>query len=382
MRGTSSIGRARGGGHGAEGVQHLAHPRPPGRVGVQAAGHQRQQPRVEPAEVVLAAADPVHDRHRRAAPERRPAGAGERHRGRPAVHVGGGGRVLAVQRLGGDVAGGAEQPAGAGEAHVVGDLGQAEVDEDRGAALHQHVGRLDVAVQHAGRVHGVQGLGERAGEPGQVGAGDRALLLDVVGQREARHVAGGDVRDGAVRVGVDDLGDPGALHPAQRVDLTGQPVAGLVVPDHVRPEHLDRETAPVGGLPEVDHAHAALAQPGQHAVGPDHDRAGRRARRLRGRRHAARLPVGLTSGVRDAPTLRFGPQRQRNRDTDMQFVTNRCPWRHRSPHCQPGQEPLRRPGASSRTCRRRGRTGCRRATAGSASSGRSRPVRAPRRRPT
>ena len=116
----------------------------------------------QPVEVVLAAADPVHDRHRRPAAERRMPGAGERHRGRPGVHVGGGGRVVAVQDLGREVARRAEQPAGVGELGVVGDPGQAEVDQDRRAALHQHVGRLHVAVQHADGVHARDALGQAA----------------------------------------------------------------------------------------------------------------------------------------------------------------------------------------------------------------------------
>ena len=130
------------------------------------------------------------------------------------VHVGGGAGVVAVQDLGREVARRAEQPAGVGELGVVGDPGQAEVDEDRGAALHQHVGRLDVAVQDAGVVHRGEALGQAAGEPGEVGPGDRALLEHVVVQREAGHVAGGDVRDVGPGVGVDDLGDPAAADPA------------------------------------------------------------------------------------------------------------------------------------------------------------------------
>ena len=94
----------------------------------------------------------------------RPVG-GEHHGGGPRVHVGGGGGVVAVEDLRGEVARGAEQPAGRGEPRVLGQPGEPEVDEDRRAALEQHVGRLDVAVQHADGVHRDHRLGEAGGEP-------------------------------------------------------------------------------------------------------------------------------------------------------------------------------------------------------------------------
>src|SRR5690606_22258694 len=129
------------------------------------------------------------------------------HRGRPGVDVTGGGGVLAVEDLGGEVAGSAQQPARHGQSGVVGHPGEAEVDEDGTAPLHDHVGGLDVAVEHTDRVHRLQGFGEAVGEPDQVVAGDRSLGLDVVVERETGDVAGGDVGDLAPRVGVEDLGD-------------------------------------------------------------------------------------------------------------------------------------------------------------------------------
>ena len=117
------------------------------------------------------------------AAERRATGAGEGHGRCPRVHVGRRGRVLAVQDLGGEVARRTEEPAGVGEPGVVGDAGQPEVDQDRGPALHQHVGRLDVAVEHADRVHAGHALGEPAGEPAEVVAQDRPLLGHVVVER-------------------------------------------------------------------------------------------------------------------------------------------------------------------------------------------------------
>ena len=174
------------------------------------------------------------------AAEGRLAGRGEGDGGRPRVHVGGRGGVVAVQDLGREIARRPEQPAGVGQLRVVGDPGQAEVDEDRRPALHQHVRGLHVAMQHADRVHRRDALGEAGREPGQVLAFDRPLLVHVVVQRETRDVAGGDVRHRRPRVGVDDLGDPLAPDPAQRPHLALQPASRLVVADDVRPEHLER----------------------------------------------------------------------------------------------------------------------------------------------
>jgi hypothetical protein len=108
----------------------------------------------------------------------------------------------------------------------------------------------------------------------------------VVVQRQAGDVARGDEGDLAPRVGVDDLGDATAADPAQRADLAGQPAAGLVVADDVRAQHLDRDRPLPRLLPEVDDAHAALAEPGTQRVAA-HRQAGRR--RLRGRRHDTRI---------------------------------------------------------------------------------------------
>ncbi len=238
-------------------------------------------------EVVLAAPDPVHDRHRRTLAVRRPAGRRERHGRRPGVHVGGDRRVVAVQDLRREVAGRAQQPAGLGQARVLGHPGEAEVDQHRRAPLHQHVGRLDVAVQHPDGVHRLQCLGQRVREVEQVGPGDRALLVDVVVEREPGHVARHDERDRTVRVGIQDLGDARARDPLQRAHLASQALARLAVADDVRAQHLESDPLAVRPLREVHHSHAALADRGQQTVGTDHGRAGHRLGRGR---HAARLP--------------------------------------------------------------------------------------------
>jgi len=194
---------------------------------------------------------------------------GPRPNGGWPVHVGGGGGVVAVQDLGGQVARSAEQPAGVGELGVVRDAGQAEVDQDRGTALEQHVGGLHVAVQHPGRVHTGQALGQATREPSQVVTLDRSLLRHVVVQAQPRHVARGDVRRGRPWVGVDDLGDPPAADALQRADLAGQPRPRLVVADDVRAQDLQGHARSAGLAGQVHHTHTTLAQPGEQLVVAD-----------------------------------------------------------------------------------------------------------------
>ena len=156
---------------------------------------------------------------------------------------------------------------------------------------------------------------------------DRALLVDVVPQREAGDVAGHHERRRPVRVGVEDLGDPRAGDPSQRADLAGQPLARLLVAHDVRAQHLQRHPAAVRRLREVHDAHAALTEPREQPVVADAD-------------------VGGGGGGHLA-------------------------------------EFTRRRGASSRRCRRRGRTGCRRGPGGSPGSAvRPRCCPRPRRRST
>ena len=281
----------------AQPVQEARQVRTGCRVRVQGGDDDRAQRLGEvgvAVEGVLTPADAVHHRHRRPAPERGRAGRGVGDGGRPRVHVGGRGRLVAVQDLGREVARGAQQPAGVGQLRVVGDAGQAEVDQDRGAALHQHVGRLHVAVQHAGAVHAGQPLGQAAGEPGQVTTGHLAVLQHVVVQRQAGHVAGRDVRHLGPRVGVDDLGDPAAADPAERGDLAGQARPGLLVAHHVGAQHLQRDPVLPGAAGQVHHAHPALADLDDQLVVTD---AGPHRWRGSGRGHATRISAADPGGA-------------------------------------------------------------------------------------
>ena len=147
----------------------------------------------------------------------------------------------------------------AGEPHVVGDVRDAEVDEDRVAVLEQDVARLEVAVDDAGR-RGSRRAPRRGPGPGAAARHPPAgLVVDDVVERGAGHVAGHDVGALAHEVGVDDGSDPWRVHERQRVDLARQTCAGVVVVGDVRAQHLDGDGAAARVQGEVDDAHAALA---------------------------------------------------------------------------------------------------------------------------
>ena len=154
-------------------------------------------------------------------------------------------------------------------------------------------------------VHARSASPRRVGEPDEVGAGDRALLAHVVVEREARHVAGGDVRDVAPRVGVDDLGHPRLRIRDREPTSRASRSPGLVVADDVRAQHLQRDPRPAGALGEVDHAHAALADAGEQVVaadrepgtGPDRRPALAAASGRGDGRHAVELPASTPPRV-------------------------------------------------------------------------------------
>ena len=183
------------------------------------------------------------------------------------MHIGSRGGDLAVEDLRREVARRPEQPAGVGQFGIVGDAGEAEVDQNRRTTLHQHVGRLDVAVEYADRVDAREALGQAAGEPQQVAALDRAFLRHVVVKGQSRDVTRGDVRDLRPRIRHDDLGHPLAGDPAQRADLAREPMPGLVVANDVGSQHLQRNAGAGLVVPsQMDDAHAALADLGEQRV--------------------------------------------------------------------------------------------------------------------
>ena len=264
-RGGHQRGRVKRGSSAAE----LGRVRPTGRVTRQRLSHERDQRRGEAVQVRLPVDDPVEDRLEGPGAERRTAGGGERHRGSPRMHIRGGPARLPLDHLGREVAGRAHEHAGLGEPGGVGNLGYPEVDHDRLAIGDHDVARLEIAVHHASRVHRGQGQGQSRGQPGQLRASQRALLADHVLERLAAHIPGHDVRRIAGHVRVEHLGDERAAHPPHGLDLAGQPPPRIRIRCYRRPQRLDSDPALLLVGSQVDHAHAALAEPLQQAVRPE-----------------------------------------------------------------------------------------------------------------
>ena len=294
------------------------------RVGRQRRAQQRHEARVDALEVDVTGADAGEHGVHAGAAERRTARRGIRDRGGPAPPVGGVGDGGTLDELGREVAGRAHDEPADGVAHVVLQVRDAEVDEDRVAVLDEDVARLDVAVDDAARVDGADRLGDAAGEAEQVGRGQRAVVLDDLVEGRAGHVAGHDVGAGRHDVGVDDARDPRVADAREGVDLTGQALPGVGVVRDVGAQHLDRDGAAARVEGEVDDAHAALADLLDEAV---------RADPLRGPRPAgASLPRARHRCARRAAG--WAPARSGR--------TQSCPYgmRRRAPRQEPcGSEP-------------------------------------------
>lgn len=181
---------------------------------------------------------------------------------------------------------GAHHAAGLGEDVGGGELGGAgdtEVDDAGAVVGEHHIGRLQVAVDHARAVDVADGLRQARGEFTEPGKRQRAVVAYVAAEVRTRYVERG--HPGARRVGVrvHDRGREGAADLTGGGHLTAEPGTELVVVRVLTVHHLDRETPAGGGAGEVDHAHAAAAQTVLDAVTA-------RLRRVRVAQHHPRRP--------------------------------------------------------------------------------------------
>ena len=152
-----------------------------------------------------------------------------------------------------------------------------EVDDlrDRAAVLdgHEHVRRLEVAMDDALLVGVLDGLADRD-EQREPFAGGQPVAIAVVGDRNAGHVLHHEVRPALVgRARVEHPGDVRVGHHREGLPLGVEPghhLAGV----HPDLDHLQGDLAADRVLlfRKVDHAHPALTEDGQDPVGANPQR--------------------------------------------------------------------------------------------------------------
>jgi hypothetical protein len=199
---------------------------------------------------------------------------------------------LAPGLLGRHVQDGAHHRAGDRHAALVGGrglvtadrLGQAEVEQLGGAVRRDHhVGRLEVAVDHAALVGELHGPGDRGHGRDHVAAVDAGAAgrAEVSVERHAVDELHRVVPVPAVDAAVVHAGDVLVLEAGGQFDLALEADDRAGRPRGRRPDHLERDDAAGRGLLGLpDDAHAPLAQSPEDAVARD----ARGARAVNGRR--------------------------------------------------------------------------------------------------
>ncbi len=196
----------------------------------------------------------------------------------------------------------AEHHAGRGQLGVGRHAGDPEVGQHAAAVTaDQHVGRLDVAVQHAGRVGDLERAEQRDADLGHRSRCERAVLDDHLGQAAGLQELHDDPRPAGLGDHVVDLDHGRVRQRGGGAGLAQRPLVHRVAVGrrHAgRQDHFfDGDVAAqdrVGRPP--DRAHAAVADRGAQRIAPaDHD-AGRGPlagleRALRGRRLADELAL-------------------------------------------------------------------------------------------
>ena len=185
---------------------------------------------------------------------------------------------MPVEHFGGDETRRAGHLTGLGQPDVVGDLGDAEVDEHRALRPEHDIGRLEIAMDDAGGVDGGQRVDQPVSEVGEVarigGQVVGTLVIDLVLERGPVHELGDDEGDTAAvstvtGLDIEDAGDTGVLDTRQDRGLAVQTAPGHGISGDlgVKDLHGDVAALAVGDLP--DHAHTAGAQPPEQPIAPD-----------------------------------------------------------------------------------------------------------------
>jgi hypothetical protein len=185
------------------------------------------------------------------------------------VAVRGRGRGLPDRLLGRDVGGGAEHLPGLRELVLERHAGDPEVrDREAVAIVEQQVAGLDVAVDHAGGVRGVERAGRLAQPLQRRGVPDGGPGLDAVADRAPAHQLHDHEHAAVVLADVIDRHDVLVRGEARRGPrLALEALARPLVLGQVRGQQLDRHRAAeqlVVGLP--DRGHAAVGEVAHDAI--------------------------------------------------------------------------------------------------------------------
>lgn len=164
---------------------------------------------------------------------------------------------------------GADPQARTGERGGVGRARDAEVDHAGAVPREQYGGRLQVAMDAARRMDGLERLGYAREEQQDRAGRQRPVPPYHLVRRGAGHVRGGEPRCGVLDPGVDHLGREQAVDPAGAGHLLGEPPPELGIGGELPADGLQRDGAATGSVGQVDHAHAAGAEPGVQAVAAD-----------------------------------------------------------------------------------------------------------------
>ncbi len=251
-------------------VPHLPRRRPRGRVLGQAGGDQGQQGARYAVQVRLLVDRPEQDARRAPLTER------ASPRGR--VHQDAAQREDVARRadrragrrlFGGEVAGGADHRIGGGEGGGALVPGDPEVDEPGPVQGEEHVAGFHVAVDEPALVDRHQGGREPRPERPYGRGGQGAPVADDLAQRGAGDEGGRQPRFPRLRVGAEHRDHPRPGDPPGGLRLPPEPGPEAGVGGVLGPDHLHGGEGPARRTRQVDHAHAARAEPGQRAVRAD-----------------------------------------------------------------------------------------------------------------
>ena len=144
-------------------------------------------------------------------------------------------------------------------------LGEAEVGEERRgavvrqAALDDHVGRLDVAMNQAGGVHCVESVGDLGDHLGGVLRCERPVGRDQAAEVAAGHVAHRHIEQTVSLPGSEDGDHSRVLDRGGRQRLGAKASSEALLSGQLGPDHLERDEPVEPQLPgQVDDPHAAM----------------------------------------------------------------------------------------------------------------------------